>query len=125
MVFLLAYFPCLNRVYSIDFPAIRSGAGILCLKFILLPFIFCSCRLVLRRHYCLAIRICDYLKIPKGEGASRILGHWACYKVSMISGYWLAVTYMYGNLLKLVMVNYGCGSKHNNWGWVSGGCFMC
>ncbi|CAH3134156.1 unnamed protein product, partial [Porites lobata] len=38
-------------------------------------------RLVLRRHYCLAIRICDYLKIPKGEGASRILGHWACYKV--------------------------------------------
>ncbi|CAH3134229.1 unnamed protein product [Porites lobata] len=38
-------------------------------------------RLVLRRHYCLAIRICDYWKIPKGEGASRILGHWACYKV--------------------------------------------
>ncbi|CAH3134241.1 unnamed protein product [Porites lobata] len=38
-------------------------------------------RLVLRRHYCLAIRICDYLKIPKEEGASRILGHWACYKV--------------------------------------------
>ncbi|CAH3134282.1 unnamed protein product [Porites lobata] len=38
-------------------------------------------RLVLRRHYCLAIRICDYLKIPKGEGASRILGHLACYKV--------------------------------------------
>ncbi|KAK3749899.1 hypothetical protein QZH41_005815 [Actinostola sp. cb2023] len=37
--------------------------------------------LVLRRHYCLAIRICDYLKIAKVEGASRILGHWACYKV--------------------------------------------
>ncbi|CAH3134250.1 unnamed protein product [Porites lobata] len=49
--------------------------------FILLPFIFCSCRLVLRRHYCLAIRICDYWKIPKGEGASRILGHLARYKV--------------------------------------------
>ena len=48
----------------------------------------------LRRHYCLGIRICYYLKIPKGEGASRILGHWACYKVSMISGYRLAVTYM-------------------------------
>ena len=31
----------------------------------------------------MAIRICDYLKIPKGEGASRILGHWACYKVSL------------------------------------------
>ncbi|CAH3134219.1 unnamed protein product [Porites lobata] len=51
------------------------------IPFILLPFIFCSCRLVLRRHYCLAIRICDYWKIPKGEGASRILGHFACYKV--------------------------------------------
>ncbi|XP_031556502.1 vacuolar protein sorting-associated protein 16 homolog [Actinia tenebrosa] len=38
-------------------------------------------RLVLRHHYCLAIRICDYLKIQKAEGASRILGHWACYKV--------------------------------------------
>ncbi|XP_032222411.2 vacuolar protein sorting-associated protein 16 homolog isoform X2 [Nematostella vectensis] len=38
-------------------------------------------RLVLRRHYCLAIRICDYLKIPKAEGTSRILGHWACFKV--------------------------------------------
>ncbi|CAH3134272.1 unnamed protein product [Porites lobata] len=51
------------------------------IPFILLPFIFCSCRLVLRRHYCLAIRICDYWKISKGEGASRILGHLARYKV--------------------------------------------
>ena len=50
--------------------------------------------LILRRHYCLAIRICDYWKIPKGEGASRILGHWACYKVSVTSGCRLAVTYM-------------------------------
>ena len=94
VVFLLAYFLCLNRVYYIDFSTNRPGEGIISLKFILLPFIFCSCRLVLRRHYCLAIRICDYLKIPKGEGASRILGHWACYEVSMISGYRLAVTYM-------------------------------
>ncbi|KAI0208261.1 hypothetical protein LSAT2_007078 [Lamellibrachia satsuma] len=38
-------------------------------------------RLVLRRHYCLAIRICDYLKLPDAEGSSRILAHWACYKV--------------------------------------------
>ena len=45
-----------------------------------LSFLF-HLRLVFRRHYCLAIRICDYLKVPKGEGASRILGHWACYKV--------------------------------------------
>ena len=53
--------------------------------FKLISFFFSPLRLVLRRHYCLAIRICDYLKIPKGEGASRILGHWACYKVSMVS----------------------------------------
>jgi len=38
-------------------------------------------RLVLRRHYCLAIRICQYLKLPEAEGSSRILAHWACYKV--------------------------------------------
>ncbi|XP_064643681.1 vacuolar protein sorting-associated protein 16 homolog [Lineus longissimus] len=38
-------------------------------------------RLVHRREYCLAIRICEYLKIPEAEGASRILAHWACYKV--------------------------------------------
>ena len=31
---------------------------------------------------------------------------------------------MAGNLINLVMVNYGCGSRHN-WGWVTGGCFMC
>ena len=50
-----------------------------------LRWFFSALRLVLRRHYCLAIRICDYLTIPKGEGASRILGHWACYKVSVVS----------------------------------------
>ncbi|GFT27348.1 vacuolar protein sorting-associated protein 16 homolog [Nephila pilipes] len=38
-------------------------------------------RLVLRRHYSYAICICQYLKIPDTEGASRILDHWACYKV--------------------------------------------
>ncbi|ELU17286.1 hypothetical protein CAPTEDRAFT_168734 [Capitella teleta] len=38
-------------------------------------------RLVVRRQYCLAIRICNYLRMPEAEGASRILAHWACYKV--------------------------------------------
>jgi len=38
-------------------------------------------RLVARRMYYLAVEICDYLRIPKREGASRILAHWACYKV--------------------------------------------
>lgn len=38
-------------------------------------------RLILRRHYCLALRIASYLKIPEDEGTSRILANWACYKV--------------------------------------------
>ncbi|XP_019620380.1 PREDICTED: vacuolar protein sorting-associated protein 16 homolog isoform X4 [Branchiostoma belcheri] len=38
-------------------------------------------RLVLRRQYPLAIRVCQYLKMPEAEGVSRILAHWACYKV--------------------------------------------
>ncbi|XP_040555025.1 vacuolar protein sorting-associated protein 16 homolog isoform X1 [Gallus gallus] len=38
-------------------------------------------RLVLRRLYPLAIRICEYLRLPEIQGVSRILAHWACYKV--------------------------------------------
>ncbi|GCC27552.1 vacuolar protein sorting-associated protein 16 homolog isoform X1 [Chiloscyllium punctatum] len=38
-------------------------------------------RLILRRLYPLAIRICKYMKISELQGASRILAHWACYKV--------------------------------------------
>ncbi|PSN30635.1 Vacuolar protein sorting-associated protein 16 [Blattella germanica] len=38
-------------------------------------------RLVLRRHYYLAIQIAKYLKLPYNEGSSRILAHWACYKL--------------------------------------------
>ncbi|XP_052253971.1 vacuolar protein sorting-associated protein 16 homolog [Dreissena polymorpha] len=38
-------------------------------------------RLVNRKYFYLAIRICQYLKLPEAEGASRILAHWACYKV--------------------------------------------
>ncbi|XP_077989106.1 vacuolar protein sorting-associated protein 16 homolog [Glandiceps talaboti] len=38
-------------------------------------------RLIFRHEWCLAIRICKYLKMPETEGESRILAHWACYKV--------------------------------------------
>ncbi|NXW99006.1 VPS16 protein, partial [Larus smithsonianus] len=38
-------------------------------------------RLVLRRLYPLAIRICEYLRLSEIQGVSRILAHWACYKV--------------------------------------------
>ncbi|NWY37388.1 VPS16 protein, partial [Sylvia atricapilla] len=37
--------------------------------------------LVLRRLYPLAIRICEFLRLPEIQGVSRILAHWACYKV--------------------------------------------
>lgn len=38
-------------------------------------------RLILRRHYALAIKISDFLKIPENEGRLRILGNWASNKV--------------------------------------------
>lgn len=40
-------------------------------------------RLVLRRLYPLAIQICEYLRLPEVQGVSRILAHWACYKVRL------------------------------------------
>lgn len=45
------------------------------------PFIPFPARLVLRRLYPLAIQICEYLRLPEVQGVSRILAHWACYKV--------------------------------------------
>ncbi|XP_078515863.1 vacuolar protein sorting-associated protein 16 homolog [Lissotriton helveticus] len=38
-------------------------------------------RLVLRRLYPLALKICEYLRLSEFQGVSRILAHWACYKV--------------------------------------------
>nr|ALS04225.1 vacuolar protein sorting-associated protein 16-like protein [Acartia pacifica] len=38
-------------------------------------------RLIARRLFPMAIAICEYLKLPQVEGKSRVLGHWACYKV--------------------------------------------
>ncbi|XP_071505509.1 vacuolar protein sorting-associated protein 16 homolog [Diadema antillarum] len=38
-------------------------------------------RLILRRQWALAQQISQYLKLPEADGESRILGHWACYKV--------------------------------------------
>ncbi|KAK0096935.1 hypothetical protein PV326_003829 [Microctonus aethiopoides] len=38
-------------------------------------------RLVARRHYYLSIQIARHLKMPEVDGESRILAHWACYKV--------------------------------------------
>ncbi|OAD57104.1 Vacuolar protein sorting-associated protein 16 like protein [Eufriesea mexicana] len=38
-------------------------------------------RLVARRHYYLSIQIARHLQLPEVEGESRILAHWACYKV--------------------------------------------
>lgn len=38
-------------------------------------------RLVVRRQYKWAIEVAKYLRLPEEEGSSRILAHWACYKV--------------------------------------------
>ncbi|CAK9821167.1 Vacuolar protein sorting-associated protein 16 homolog [Anthophora plagiata] len=38
-------------------------------------------RLVARRHYYLSIQIAKHLQLPEIDGESRILAHWACYKV--------------------------------------------
>lgn len=41
-------------------------------------------RLVLRRHFALAIEVCKYLSIPEVEGNTKILLYWALYKVKQI-----------------------------------------
>ncbi|XP_054162261.1 vacuolar protein sorting-associated protein 16 homolog [Oppia nitens] len=38
-------------------------------------------RLILRRNFCLALRIASYLKLPDERGAARVLGNWALLKV--------------------------------------------
>lgn len=38
-------------------------------------------RLIARRQFCLAFHVCKYLHIPENQGSSRVLAHWACYKV--------------------------------------------
>ncbi|CAL1533897.1 unnamed protein product [Lymnaea stagnalis] len=38
-------------------------------------------RLVLRKLFGLAVKICQYLKVPDNEGRSRIMAHWASFKV--------------------------------------------
>ncbi|XP_056606714.1 vacuolar protein sorting-associated protein 16 homolog [Triplophysa dalaica] len=38
-------------------------------------------RLVHRKLYPLAIEVCRFLKTPEYQGVSRVLKHWACYKV--------------------------------------------
>jgi hypothetical protein len=38
-------------------------------------------RLVARRHYYLGIQISRHLQLSEIDGESRILAHWACYKV--------------------------------------------
>lgn len=38
-------------------------------------------RLIARRQFAIAYNICKYLRIPENQGSSRVLAHWACYKV--------------------------------------------
>lgn len=41
-------------------------------------------KLILRRKYWVAYAVCQYLKLPGSEGSSKILAHWACYKVTCV-----------------------------------------
>eukprot|EP00794_Sanderia_malayensis_P003165 gene3165-3634_t len=65
-----------------QYPLRENLSVLLALQKLTLPVLID--RLVLRRQYPLAIKVCDYLKIPKRDGASRVLGHWACEKVQQI-----------------------------------------
>ena len=38
-------------------------------------------RVLSRRLYPVAMEMCKILKLPRAQGESRVLGHWACYKV--------------------------------------------
>lgn len=62
-------------------------------------------RLVLRKFFAYAIKVCQYLKIPEAEGSSRILAHWACYKVGIVL-FWS--TYI---LFVQLFINHSVGSK--------------
>lgn len=52
-------------------------------------------RLVARRHYYLSIQIARHLQLPEIEGESRILAHWACYKVIFVAMFHLLERYLY------------------------------
>lgn len=52
-------------------------------------------RLVARRHYYLSIQIARHLQLPEIEGESRILAHWACYKVIFVAMFHLFEQYLY------------------------------
>ena len=81
------YSPCYALVVTACDPFAGWGyrVGPLCplstLLYPLFPLSPLSARLVLRRLYPLAIQICEYLRLPEVQGVSRILAHWACYKV--------------------------------------------
>nr|CAD7573986.1 unnamed protein product [Timema californicum] len=63
-----------NRKKEVDYRALHTRLQHLSFQVLL-------DRLVVRRHFYLAIQIAKYLRMPDVEGSSRILAHWACYKV--------------------------------------------
>ncbi|XP_015182776.1 PREDICTED: vacuolar protein sorting-associated protein 16 homolog [Polistes dominula] len=57
------------------------GIPLTCIQFNILTSQVLLDRLVARRHYYLSIQIARHLQLPEIDGESRILAHWACYKV--------------------------------------------
>lgn len=60
-------------------------------------------RLVHRRFFPLALQIASFLKIPETDGTSRILAHWACFKVvaCVLILYVIMLVYITGMYLNL------------------------
>ncbi|XP_033327025.1 vacuolar protein sorting 16 [Megalopta genalis] len=69
----------LRVLNAVRHPAI--GIPITYIQFTILTTQVVLDRLVARRHYYLSIQIARHLQLPEVEGESRILAHWACYKV--------------------------------------------
>ncbi|XP_031845297.1 vacuolar protein sorting 16 [Nomia melanderi] len=69
----------LRVLNAIRHPAV--GIPITYIQFTILTGQVVLDRLVARRHYYLSIQIARHLQLPEVEGESRILAHWACYKV--------------------------------------------
>lgn len=62
------------RHHSIGMPLTYSQLEVLTLPVLI-------DRLILRRYFCLALRVAAYLKLPDQSGAARVLGNWAFLKV--------------------------------------------
>lgn len=72
------------RLYSVGIPITISQYEFLT------PMVVVD-RLLCRRLYPLAMKVCQLLKLPPATGENRVLAHWACYKVGCEGEDWQTV----------------------------------